>query len=211
MLRFFRVLVLTMLGLQTAAAADSLPAPLPQPDPGLAAATFAGGCFWCVESVFDKVEGVERTISGYTGGDKDYPNSREVARGNTGHAEAVRVIYDPERVSYAKLLDVFWHNIDPTVQNRQFCDSGSEYRAAIFHHTDRQRRLAEQTRDRIEASGILSAPVVTPIEPVSAFWPADEYHQDYHRKNPVRYKFYANACGRADRLEELWGERAGKS
>ncbi|MDX1610499.1 MAG: peptide-methionine (S)-S-oxide reductase MsrA [Halofilum sp. (in: g-proteobacteria)] len=182
--------------------------PLGEPEEGLAAATFAGGCFWCVEEAYDGVEGVVRTISGYTGGHARDPSYRQVVAGGTGHAEAVRVVYDPQKVDYAYLLKVFWYNIDPTVENRQFCDSGSQYRTAIYYHSPEQRKLAEQTRDELEASGVLPGPIVTEIEPVSEFWVAEEYHQNYWRKNPVRYKFYFTACGRGDRLEELWGDKA---
>jgi len=193
-------------------AAGTLPAnaePLGEPPEGLAAATFAGGCFWCVEQAFDKVPGVEQTISGYTGGDTVDPTYHEVSAGGTGHAEAVRVIYDPDRVSYAELLDHFWHNIDPTVRNRQFCDHGTQYRSAIFYHDEEQRQLAERSREQIEDSGRLSGPVVTQIVAAGPFYPAEDYHQNYYKKNPVRYKFYKRACGREDRLEELWGSDAG--
>lgn len=200
--------LLTGLSLFLLSCAPAFAAPLEEPGEGLAAATFAGGCFWCVEEAFDKVEGVERTISGYTGGDESEPTYRQVSSGRTGHTEAVWVVYDPEQVDYAHLLKVFWHNIDPTVEDRQFCDSGSQYRTAIFYHDDRQRTLAQRSRERIEASGVLPKPIVTPIQPAEAFWPAEEYHQDYHIKNPVRYKFYVTACGRYDRLEELWGDQA---
>jgi len=210
MLRLLSALLLVLASLP-AAAAEPLPAPLPEPGGGLAAATFAGGCFWCVEEAFEKVDGVERAIAGYTGGDERDPSYREVSRGLTSHTEAVRVEYDPHRVDYAKLLSVFWHNIDPTVENRQFCDTGSQYRTGIFHHSGEQRRLALASRERIAESGVLPAPIVTPIEPAGEFWPAEDYHQDYYRENPVRYKFYVNACGRYDRLEELWGEQARES
>ncbi|MDZ7829310.1 MAG: peptide-methionine (S)-S-oxide reductase MsrA [Halofilum sp. (in: g-proteobacteria)] len=210
MSRFLCALILVLAG-PPALAEESLPAPLPEPEAGLVAATFAGGCFWCVEEAFDKVDGVERTISGYTGGDEKNPTYRQVSRGTTGHTEAVRVVFDPARVDYEKLLSVFWHNIDPTVKNRQFCDTGSQYRSAIFHHSEEQRRLAQRSRERIAESGVLPAPIVTPIQPAQAFWPAEGYHQDYYEKNPLRYKFYVNACGRYDRLEELWGEQARES
>lgn len=185
--------------------------PLPDPADDLAMATFAGGCFWCVEEAFDAVDGVVDTISGYTGGEQRDPSYKEVSAGRTSHAEAVRVVYDPDEVDYEHLLYVFWRNIDPTVENRQFCDRGSQYRSAIYHHSPEQRRLAERTRDEIEASGELPGPVVTGIEPAGPFWKAEEYHQDYYRKDPIRYKIYKQACGREARLEELWGEEAGAS
>lgn len=185
--------------------------PLPEPEEGLAAATFAGGCFWCVEEAYDAVDGVVETISGYTGGEQRDPSYREVSSGRTRHAEAVRVVYDPDEVDYAHLLYVFWRNVDPTVRNRQFCDGGSQYRSAIYYHGEAQKRLAERTRDEIEASGRLPGPIVTEIEPAGPFWAAEDYHQDYYRKNPARYSFYKKACGRQARLEELWGEEAGAS
>ncbi len=176
---------------------------------GKAVATFAGGCFWCVEAAFDKVEGVQATVSGYTGGDVEDPTYEQVTAGGTGHAEAVRVVYDPEAVRYRQLLDTFWHNVDPTVENRQFCDVGSQYRSAIFYHDDRQARLARETRAEIEASGVLPGPVKTGIVPAEAFYRAEDYHQDYHRKNPLRYRWYVSGCGRQQRLEQLWGDAAG--
>ena len=172
-----------------------------------AKATFAGGCFWCVEEVFDAVPGVLMTTSGYTGGRTDEPTYEQVSSGGTGHAEAVEVVYDPARVSYAQLLDAFWRNIDPTTPDRQFCDKGSQYRAAIFYHDDEQRRLAEESKQRLEASGRFER-VVTEISPAGRFWPAEEYHQDYYEKNPVRYKFYKFGCGREGRLDDLWGDRS---
>lgn len=183
--------------------------PLGEPPEGLAAATFAGGCFWCVEEAFDPVDGVRSTTSGYTGGDTPDPTYGDVAAGRTRHAEAVRVVYDPDVVGYRQLLEVFWHNIDPTVENSQFCDKGTQYRSAIFYHTPEQRRLAEETRARIDESGQLPGPVVTEIVEAGPFYVAEEYHQDYYEKNPVRYKFYKVTCGRPARLEQLWGSEAG--
>jgi peptide-methionine (S)-S-oxide reductase len=175
----------------------------------LAAATFAGGCFWCMEPPFDEVEGVVSTISGYIGGTVKDPTYEQVSAGGTGHAEALRVEYDPSKVSYRNLLDVFWRNIDPLVKNRQFCDVGEQYRSAIFYHDEEQRRLAEETKRAIEASGRFDREIVTEIAPAGEFWPAEDYHQDYYRKNPIRYKFYSFNCGRERRLRDLWGERAG--
>ncbi len=199
------VLSVVLAGFATIAAAETVD----EPPEGLAQATFAGGCFWCVEEAFDEVEGVEATISGYTGGDTEDPTYRQVSSGATGHAEAVRVHYDPEVVDYDRLLDVFWYNIDPTVEDRQFCDKGSQYRSAIFYHNERQKRLAEQSKQAIEQSGQLPGPVVTPVEAAGPFYRAEESHQNYYVKNPTRYKFYKRACGREERLEELWGEKAG--
>ncbi len=173
---------------------------------GLETATFAGGCFWCVEHAFDDVEGVISTTSGYTGGQKKSPTYREVSAGRTGHAEAVQVVYDPKKVSYTDLLKVFWRNIDPTTPNRQFCDAGSQYRSAIFYHDEVQKRLAEESRRELEKSKPFKEPIVTELTLASEFYVAEEYHQDYHHKNPLRYKAYTYGCGRARRLNELWGK-----
>ncbi len=172
---------------------------------GRAKATFAGGCFWCEEEVFEKVEGVISVTSGYTGGQKKHPTYEEVSAGITGHAEAVEVIYDPAKVSYAKLLDVFWHNVDPVTPNQQFCDVGTQYRSAIFYHDDQQKRLAEDSRKELEKTKSFRGEIVTQIVAASDFYPAEEYHQDFYKKNPIRYKFYKYNCGRAQRLAELWG------
>jgi len=190
-------------GLTAASAADGR-APF-EPGPGQAMATFAGGCFWCMEPPFDELDGVVATISGYTGGTAPDPDYEQVSAGGTGHAEAVRVLYDPERISYARLLEVFWRNIDPVTANRQFCDAGEQYRSAIFVHDEAQARAAEASRDALVQSGRLAGRIVTEITPASTFHPAEDYHQDYYRKNPVRYKYYRFNCGRDERLRELWG------
>ena len=174
--------------------------------PGLAKATFAGGCFWCMEPPFDQLDGVVSTTSGYTGGHVPNPTYEQVSAGGTGHAEAVEVLYDPRKISYAELLDVFWHNVDPVTANRQFCDAGSQYRSAIFYHDEEQKRLAEASKAALERSGKLGKPIVTEIVPAGQFYPAEQYHQDYYLKNPLRYKFYRYSCGRDRRLEELWGK-----
>jgi peptide-methionine (S)-S-oxide reductase len=168
-------------------------------------ATFAGGCFWCMEPPFDKLDGVISTTSGYIGGRTRNPTYEEVSAGGTGHAEAVQVVYDPARISYEQLLQVFWRNIDPTVRNRQFCDVGSQYRTAIFSHDAGQRRLAEASKAALERNKPFSDPVLTEIAAAGEFYPAEEYHQDFYLKNPVRYKFYRTTCGRDSRLKELWG------
>jgi peptide-methionine (S)-S-oxide reductase len=168
-------------------------------------ATFAGGCFWCVESDFDKVEGVISTTSGYTGGHKKNPTYQEVSAGGTGHTEAVQIVYDPSKVTYAQLLKVLWRNIDPTTPNRQFCDAGSQYRAEIFYHDETQKNLAEQSKREIESTKRFEAAIVTQVTMASEFYPAETYHQDYHSKNPIRYKVYRYGCGRDKRLEQLWG------
>jgi peptide-methionine (S)-S-oxide reductase len=172
-------------------------------------ATFAGGCFWCMEAPFDKLDGVVSVTSGYTGGEKRNPTYEEVSAGGTGHAEAVQVVYDPQRISYARLLDVFWHNIDPTVKDRQFCDHGHQYRSAIFYHGEEQGRIARKSRDSLEKNRSFREPVVTEITAAGEFYPAEEYHQHYYRKNPLRYKYYRTSCGRDKRLKELWGSGAG--
>jgi peptide-methionine (S)-S-oxide reductase len=172
-------------------------------------ATFAGGCFWCMEPAFDHLPGVQSVTSGYTGGTKKNPTYEEVSSGTTGHAESVEILYDPSKISYEKLLEVFWHNIDPTVKDRQFCDEGGQYRSAVFYHNEEQRRLAEASKKALEESKRFKGPVYTDITPAAQFYPAEEYHQHYYRKNPVRYKFYRWNCGRDERLSELWGESAG--
>ncbi|HVE48155.1 MAG TPA: peptide-methionine (S)-S-oxide reductase MsrA [Casimicrobiaceae bacterium] len=170
-----------------------------------AVATFAGGCFWCMEEVYDKVPGVISTTSGYMGGNKKKPTYEEVSAGGTGHTEVVQVAYDPAKVSYEKLLDAYWRNVDPTVKDRQFCDSGSHYRTTIFVHTDAQRSAAEASKAQIEKTKPFKDAIVTPIETAGEFWPAEDYHQGYHQKNPVRYKYYKTGCGREARLQQLWG------
>ena len=157
---------------------------------GAEVATFAGGCFWCVESDFDKVPGVVRTISGYTGGLLKSPTYKQVSAGGTGHREAVQIFYDSKKVSYEKLLDIFWRSVDPTDAGGQFCDRGRSYETAIFANSPAQRRLAEASKQKLEKSGVLKKPIVTPIETAGAFYPAEDYHQDYYKKNPLRYKFY---------------------
>ena len=174
--------------------------------PQLAKVTLAGGCFWCMEEAFEGVEGVVSVTSGYTGGQKASPSYEDVSAGSTGHAESVEVVYDPVKVSYSKLLDVFWRNIDPTTPDRQFCDRGSQYRSAVFYHDDQQKRLAEASKQAVEKSKPFKEPIVTQIVPASAFYAAEGYHQDFYKKNPIRYKFYKYNCGRAQRLEELWGK-----
>jgi len=173
-----------------------------------ASAVFAGGCFWCMEPPYDKLDGVIETISGYAGGDTENPSYYDVVDGGTGHAEVVKVVYDPSRISYAELLDVFWKNIDPTTKDRQFCDVGDQYRTAIFYADDEQKKLAEASLARLSAAADLPAPIVTAIEPLKAFYPAEDYHQDYYRKNPLRYKLYRSGCGRDARLRQLWGKDA---
>ncbi len=168
-------------------------------------AYFAGGCFWCMEEAFEKVEGVLSATSGYMGGTVPNPSYEAVSAGRTGHAESVEVVYDPSKVSYQRLLDAFWHNVDPVTPNAQFCDHGSQYRSAIFFQTEEEKRASDASKQTIEQSKRFNEPIVTQIVMASQFYPAEEYHQDYYKKNPVRYKFYKYNCGRAQRLEALWG------
>ena len=174
-------------------------------NPATARATFAGGCFWCMEEAFDKVPGVIATVSGYMGGHVKNPTYEQVSTARTGHAEVVQVEYDPAKVSYARLLEVFWRNIDPTQKNAQFCDHGSQYRSGIFHHDEEQKRLAEASRMALQKSKPFKGEIVTEIEKASEFYSAEGYHQDYYQKNPARYKFYKSGCGREARLKQLWG------
>jgi peptide-methionine (S)-S-oxide reductase len=175
-------------------------------DATLAKAYFAGGCFWCMEEAFEKVEGVLSATSGYMGGKVANPTYEEVSAGRTGHAESVEVVYDPSKVSYQKLLDAFWHNVDPVTPNAQFCDHGSQYRSAIFFQSDDEKHASDASKQAIEQSKRLTEPIVTQIVPATQFYFAEEYHQDFYKKNPIRYKFYKYNCGRAQRLEELWGK-----
>jgi peptide-methionine (S)-S-oxide reductase len=177
--------------------------------PGTAAkakAYFAGGCFWCMEEAFEQVDGVLWVFSGYMGGTVANPTYEQVSAGRTGHAEAVEVTYDPEKVSYRQLLDAFWRNVDPLTPNAQFCDHGSQYRSAVFYTTDEEKRLAEVSKAAIEQTKQFPAPIVTELVPASTFYQAEDYHQDYYKKNPFRYKYYKYNCGRAKRLEALWGK-----
>lgn len=171
-------------------------------------ATFAGGCFWCMEPPFDKLDGVISTTSGYTGGHQDNPTYKQVSSGGTGHTEAVQIVYDPSKISYEKLLTVFWRNIDPTSADRQFCDRGTQYRPGIFYHGPAQQKAAENSLKELKKNKPFKEPIVTEITAATKFYPAEEYHQDYYKKNPVRYKFYRYNCGRDEILEYLWGSEA---
>jgi peptide-methionine (S)-S-oxide reductase len=200
-----RLLLSLLFALAVAGAAGAQDAP----KPGRAIATFAGGCFWCVESDFDKVPGVLETISGYTGGHVAKPTYEQVSSGTTGHAESVEVVYDPSKVSYQQLLTYYWHHVDPTVKDRQFCDYGNQYRTAIFVHGEDQRKLAEASKQQVEAE--LKVPIYTQIAPAGPFYRAEEYHQDFYKKNPVKYKFYRWNCGRDQRVKQIWGAHKGNS
>ena len=169
-------------------------------------ATFAGGCFWCMEPPFDKLPGVISTTSGYAGGAKKNPTYHEVSAGGTGHAEVVQVLYDPSKVTYSKLLEVFWHNIDPFAKNKQFCDWGSQYRSAIFYHDENQKKMAIDSKAALEKSGKFQEMFQTEIVSLKEFYPAEEYHQDFYKKNPVHYNTYRMGCRRDQRLEEIWGK-----
>jgi peptide-methionine (S)-S-oxide reductase len=171
-------------------------------------ATFAGGCFWCMQPAFDKLEGVLSTTVGYAGGAEKNPTYHEVSAGKTGHAEVIQVAYDPEKISYESLLKVFWHNVDPTVKNRQFCDVGKQYRTAVFYHNENQKLLVEKSKKEILEKALIKGDIHTEIAPFTEFYPGEEYHQKYYQKNPVRYNSYRTGCGRDRRLAELWGKDA---
>lgn len=173
-------------------------------------AIFAGGCFWCVESDFDAVPGVVETISGYTGGRTSNPTYQQVGHGDTGHREAVEIKFDPSRISYAQMLEIFWRSVDPTDDQGQFCDRGYSYTTAIYTTTDEQERLANESKQKLVASGRLQSAIVTPVERASPFYPAEDYHQNYYNVSPFRYRFYRYSCGRDARVEELWGAEAHK-
>lgn len=192
---------LTLSSIFQSALSDSIPIA----SQGFAKATFAGGCFWCMEPPFEHLSGVVSVTSGYMGGHKTNPTYQEVSSGGTGHAEAVEIVYDPAKISYSRLLDVFWRNIDPLDAAGQFCDKGQPYRSAIFYHNDEQKRLAEASKLALTQSGRFKQPIVTTIVPATTFYLAEDYHQHYSQKNPLRYKYYRYSCGRDQRLEELWG------
>ncbi len=169
-------------------------------------ATFAGGCFWCMESAFDQIAGVTAVVSGYIGGHLQNPTYEQVSAGKSGHAEVVQITFDPTRIEYTNLLDIFWRNVDPTQANRQFCDVGSQYRPEIFFHDEQQRVQAEASKQMLEKVKPFKEPIVVEITEATTFYPAEEYHQDYHKKNPIRYNYYKTSCGRDQRLKMLWGK-----
>lgn len=189
--------------------APSTPAPAAAEKPEVRRATFAGGCFWCMETAFEGRPGIVAVISGFSGGKELNPTYGEVSAGRTGHMESVEVVYHPSEISYERLLEIYWHNIDPTQGDGQFCDHGAQYRSAIFVRDAEERKLAERSKTAITNSKALDAPIVTRILPFTGFWPADEHHQDYYRKNPDDYHRYREGCGRDRRLQELWGAEAG--
>lgn len=192
--------------LSTALLLSVLPFASAQPAEELARATFAGGCFWCMEPPYDKLDGVVETVSGFSGGHVVNPSYNAVVSGGTGHIEVVQVVYDPSVVSYERLLEVFWRNIDPFQSDGQFCDRGPMYRSAIFVKNEEERQAAEASRDAVAALGLSDRPVDTRILDFEAFYPAEDYHQNYYIENQVRYTYYRWRCGRDQRLEELWGE-----
>lgn len=184
---------------------SAIPVTIQDVPEGLAVATLAGGCFWCMEPPFDELDGVISTTSGYAGGWVAEPTYEQVSGGGTGHAEVVQIVYDPSKISYEDLLEVFWRNIDPLTADAQFCDHGRQYRSAIFYHGEEQKQAALESKRELEESGRFDEPIVTEITEFSNFYPAEDYHQDYYQKNPKRYKFYRYGCGRDKRLEQLWG------
>jgi peptide-methionine (S)-S-oxide reductase len=196
--RFASFALTVLLAFATSAPGAALPA--------LATATFAGGCFWCMEPPYTGLPGVTEVMPGYTGGTVKEPSYEQVSAGGTGHAEAVRVTFDPQKVSYEKLLDVYWHQVDPTTPDAQFCDHGHQYRSAIFYHSEAQRQAAEASKATLARSGPFKAKIVTEITPAGPFYPAEEYHRQYYRKNPIRYRFYRSRCGRDDYLDAVWGK-----
>ncbi len=203
-----QAVAVTLLGLSVFVGAPrTLRAQIPKPSPAsrTAVATFAGGCFWCMEPPFESLTGVLSTQVGYTGGHTKDPTYEEVSAGTTGHAESVQIAYDPAKITYAQLLDVFWHNIDPLTRNAQFCDHGDQYRTAIFYHDETQRQQAEASRRVLEQTGKFQQPIVTEIVPATQFYPAEDDHQKYHQKNPTLYNYYRWRCGRDRRLMEVWG------
>jgi|SRR5437868_1582085 len=209
LIRLMRVLAgLTLLAV-LAGQASAQNTANPATDPRLKTAIFAGGCFWCMEHPFDEIDGVVSVTSGYTGGTKATPTYEEVSAGTTGHAEAVQVIFDPAKVNYQKLVDVFWRNVDPLTANAQFCDHGTQYRSAIFYQDDEQKRAAEVSK--LVVAKRFDKPIATQIVQAGPFWPAEGYHQHYYKTNPVRYKFYRYNCGRDQRLEQLWGKPSNPS
>lgn len=197
-----KVILAVAVFMATAARAAAPAAPTPVPA-GAATAIFAGGCFWCIEKDFEKLPGVIEVESGYTAGKTPNPSYEEVSLGSTGHAEAVRVIYDPQKVGYAQLVDYFWHHIDPTVKDRQFCDVGTQYRSGIYWGNEAERKIAEASREALIKSDKFKI-IYTELAPASTFWLAETYHQDYYKKNPLRYNYYRKSCGRDARVEEIW-------
>lgn len=187
---------------------EAHPATLPVPTAAQRLATFAGGCFWSMQKAFDGVSGIVSTTAGYSGGSVANPNYEDVESGNTGHAESVQLIYDPARISYERLLDIYWHHIDPLTPDAAFCDHGPQYRSIIFYGDAEQQKLAEASKQALDQSHRFRTPIVTAIQPATKFYPAEEYHQMFYKKNPARYEAYRIGCGRDERIRELWGDQA---
>ena len=206
---FCAIFALLLLFIAVCTASSENIKPVAPPSGKLEKAALAGGCFWCMEAPFDQLPGVVSVLPGYIGGKKKNPTYKEVSAGGTGHAEAVQIVYDPAKISYEKILEVYWHNIDPTVKNRQFCDTGDQYRSAIFYNTEEQRRVALRSKSSLENNKPFREAVMTEIVAAGEFYTAEEYHQHYYKKNPLRYSYYRNGCGRDRRLKELWGSAAG--
>lgn len=210
--RFVQVFLSFFLGLNALAAwGAGAPASAPVSGPATEKAIFAGGCFWCMESPFDQLKGVKDVVVGYTGGQKVNPTYEEVSSGKTGHTEAIEITFDPSVISYEKLLDVFWPQIDPLTADAQFCDHGSQYRSGIFYTNAAQQKAAEASRAALEKSGRFKSKIVTEVTAASTFYPAEEYHQHYYKKNPIRYRYYRSSCGRDAALEKIWGKDAAKA
>lgn len=209
-MRRFLAALLAMLAVMAAPARaeDEARSPAPKPAEGQAVATFAGGCFWCVEADFDKLDGVVATTSGFMGGKTPNPTYKQVTYGDTGHLEVVQVIFDPKKVSYQRLVDYFFRHIDPYDAGGQFCDRGESYKTAIFVQDAEQRKIAEAAKQRLEKNGPLKQPIATQVRDAGPFTPAEDYHQDYYKKNPIRYAYYRNGCGRDARVEAIWGKKA---
>jgi peptide-methionine (S)-S-oxide reductase len=206
--RLLTLLTVTLLSLLLTVPIAAQAAPTASPTPGLAQATFAGGCFWCMEQPFDNLPGVLSTTSGYTGGTVVDPTYPQVSDGNTGHAESVQVLYDPKRISYDTLLEAYWNNIDPIDPDGQFCDRGSQYRSAIFYHNDEQQQAAQKSKQNLTQIHTLSGPIVTEITAAQPFYAAEDYHQNFYKTHSLKYQFYRRACGRDRRLAKLWGGAA---
>ena len=210
MQRFLFLALGLLLPLIPARAQTPQPSPSATAAPALQSAYFAGGCFWCMQYAFDRVKGVKKTIVGYTGGQKPSPDYEEVSSGTTGHAESIEVQYDPTQVTYAQLVEDFWHNVDPTAVNRQFADAGTQYRTAIFYRNDDEKKVAEDSKAALAKSGKFDRPIATQIVPATQFFPAEDYHQEYYQKNPTHFQLYEVGSGRVGYLKRTWGADAAK-
>ncbi len=210
MQRFLFIALGLLLPLASSQAQTAQPSPAAAPVPAVQSAYFAGGCFWCMQYAFDRVKGVKKTIVGYTGGKKASPDYEDVSSGTTGHAESIEVQYDPQEVTYSQLLDAFWRNIDPTAVNRQFADAGTQYRTAIFYRNDEEKKIAEDSKAALAKSGKFDKPIATQIAQVGQFFPAEDYHQDYYKKNSLHFQAYELGSGRVGYLKRTWGKDESK-